>query len=109
MFVCFKRELQVIDNITIDNFPIERVSTYKLFGVNLSSNLKWNYDNQETAKRIYSVRLLKRAGDPATDLVPFYSTCIESVLEYTRALHGFTVLLNILEHKWNPFNEGLCE
>ena len=66
MFVCFKRVPPVIDNITINNVPIERVSTYKLLGVNLSSNLKWNEHvnliTKKAAKRIYSVRLLKRAA-----------------------------------------------
>ena len=72
MFVCFKRVPPVIDNITINNVPIERVSTYKLFGVNLSSNLKWN----EHVNMITNLR----CSD--TDLVTFYSTCVRTILEY---------------------------
>jgi hypothetical protein len=62
----------VIDNITINNVPIERVSTYKLLGVNLSSNLKWN----EHVNMITNLR----CSD--TDLVTFYSTCVRTILEY---------------------------
>jgi hypothetical protein len=49
-------------------WPAEEVgvSTYKLLGVNLSSNLKWNEHvnliTKKAAKRIYSVRFLKRAA-----------------------------------------------
>jgi hypothetical protein len=37
---------------------------------------------KKAARRIYSVRLLKRAGVADTDLVTFYSTCVRTVLEY---------------------------
>jgi hypothetical protein len=55
-------------------------------GLNLSSNLKWNEHvnmiTKKAARRIYSVRLRKRAGVADTDLVTFYSTCVRTVLEY---------------------------
>ena len=71
----------MIENITID-VSIKRVSTYKLLGVNLSSNLKWNDHIKQAATRIYSVTLLRRAGVPVTDLVAFYATSIRPVLEF---------------------------
>ena len=39
---------------------------------------------KKAARRIYSVRLLKRAGVADTDLVTLYSTCVRTVLEYAR-------------------------
>ena len=86
MLVCFKRKTPKISNITIDDRPIERVTSYKLLGLIISSNLKWNAHIEhlikKTSKRIYSVRLLKRASVAEQDLVTFYTTCIRSVLEY---------------------------
>ena len=75
MLICFKRKTPTITNITIDNSPIERVSSYKLLGLIISSNLKWNANieflTKKASKRIYSVRLLKRAGVAEQDLVTF--------------------------------------
>ena len=86
MLICFKWKTPIITNITIDNSSIERVSSYKLLGLIISSNLKWNahieFLTKKASKRIYSVRLLKRASVAEQDLVTFYITCIRSVLEY---------------------------
>ena len=86
MLISFKRKKLVINNITINNTPIERVTSYKLLGLIVSSNLRWNDDieslNKNASKRIYSVRLLKRACVAEQHLVTFYITCIRSILEY---------------------------
>ena len=63
MLISFKRKTPVI--ITINNTPIERVTSYKLLGLIVSSNLRWKDHieslTKKASKRIYSVRLLKRA------------------------------------------------
>ena len=86
MLISFKRKTPVINNITINNTPIERVTSYKLLGLIVSSNLIWNDHieslTEKAFKRIYSVRLLKRACVAEQDLVTFYITCIKSILEY---------------------------
>ena len=95
----------MIENITIE-VSIKRVSTYKLLGVNLSSNLKWNDHNRQAATRIYSVTLLRRAGVPVTDLVAIYATSVRPVLEFVCPVYGFMILPNALENKWNPSSVG---
>ena len=48
------------------NQIVERISSYKLLGVINNENLKWNchvdYITAKASKKLYVVRLLKRAG-----------------------------------------------
>ena len=50
----------------IGNQIVERISSYKLLGVIINENLKWNchvdYITAKASKKLYVVRLLKRAG-----------------------------------------------
>ena len=65
---------------------VERVRTYKLLGVIISDDLKWNthveYVITKAAKRLYALRLLKRAGVMPKDILKVYTCNIRSVLEY---------------------------
>ena len=55
----------VIRPLCADNCQIERVSSYKLSRVGISQVLKWNhhiaYLVTQASKRLYALRLLKRA------------------------------------------------
>ena len=72
--------------IVINGKAIEVVSTVKLLGLNLSSDLRWNCHVAEISKkvacRLYFLRQLKRANISAKDLLIFYLTCIRPVMEY---------------------------
>ena len=50
----------------IGNQIVDRISSYKLLGVINNENLKWNchvdYITAKASKKLYVVRLLKRAG-----------------------------------------------
>ena len=50
----------------IGNQIVERISSYKLLGVINNENLKWNchvdYITAKASKKLFVVRLLKRAG-----------------------------------------------
>ena len=65
----------------------ETVSSAKVLGVTISSDLKWSAHidsiTTKAAKRLYLLRQLKRAGISSSDLVLFYCSVIRSVLEYT--------------------------
>ena len=58
----------------------------KLLGLNISSDLKWNFHVSEivrkVASRLYLLRQLKRANADSSDLLQFYTTCIRPVTEY---------------------------
>ena len=57
-----------------------------LLGVIISDDLKWNahveYVIAKAAKRLYALRLLKRAGVMPEDMLNAYTYNIRSVLEY---------------------------
>ena len=65
---------------------VERVGTYKLLGVIISDDLKWNarveYAIAKAAKRLFALRLLKRAGVTPKDILKVYLCNVRSVLEY---------------------------
>ena len=62
------------------------MSTVKLLGLNISSDLRWNGHvaeiSKKVASRLYFLKQLKRANFPAKDLLIFYLTCIRPVTEY---------------------------
>ena len=63
---------------------VERVGTYKLLGVIISDDLKWNmhveYAIAKAAKRLFALRLLKRAGAMPKDILKVYLCNVRSVL-----------------------------
>ena len=72
--------------IVINGKAIEVVSTVKLLGLNISSDLRWNCHvaeiSKKVASRLYFLKQLKRANIPTKDLLIFYRTCIRPVMEY---------------------------
>ena len=62
------------------------VSTVKLLGLNISSDLLWNCHvaeiSKKVASRLYFHKQLKRGNIPAKELLIFYLTCIRPVTEY---------------------------
>ena len=77
--------------ITINNSPVERVQSFKLLGVLLTSSLS-SWSEHITAvctkasKRLYFLKLLKRSGMTSDDLLYYYKTVIRPVTEYTFAV-----------------------
>ena len=71
--------------IVINGKATEVVSTVKLLGLNISSDLRWNCHvaeiSKKVASRLYFLKQLKRANIPAKDLLIFYLTCIRPVME----------------------------
>ena len=87
MYVNFmKNSITAMRPISIGNQNVQRVRTYKLLGVIISDDLKWNthveYVITKAAKRLYALRLLKRAGVMPEDILKIYTCNIRSVLEY---------------------------
>ena len=89
MLICFCKDsghCRTIPNINVDGNDIERVTTCKILGVTISSNLTWNahVDNivSKAGKRLYLLYQLKRAGIPQGDLLTVFLSVIRPVLEY---------------------------
>ncbi len=70
--------------LMISGTPVERVSSFKYFGVNISEDLTWTTHIQTQVKkarqRLYHLRQLRKFRVSPTILKTFYSGTIESVL-----------------------------
>ena len=65
--------------ITINNSPVERVQSFELLGVLLTSSLSWSEHITvctKASKRLYFLKLLKRSGMTFDDLLYYYKTVI---------------------------------
>jgi len=89
LLICFNKKVNAEDipPLCINGSNIERVNTFKLLSVFVSSDLSWDYHVtyllSKVAKRMYCINYLFRAGVPTSDIVCVYTSIIRSVLEYT--------------------------
>ena len=81
-----KRDSSELARIHINSKEIERVESFKLLGVVLSSDLSWSehvdYMLRKVAKRMYCIHYLVRARVKDTDVLTIYCSVIRTVLEY---------------------------
>ena len=87
MFINFMHDHNILVNpIVLGNKEIECVTNYKLLGVYLNEDLSWNthidYIFKKACKRLYSLRILKRAGVASLNILKVYLTIIRPILEY---------------------------
>ena len=94
----FSRSADSFEAVTINNKPIEVVTSVKLLGLTISNNLKWNAHIENVIKkgasRLYQLRQLKRAkGDPA-QLVCFFvftlrvsGPCLNMLAEFSTMVY----------------------
>ncbi len=79
-----KRQQRPYTPLMISGTPVERVSSYKYLGVNISEDLTWTAHIQTQVKkarqRLYHLRQLRKFRVSPTILKTFYSGAIESVL-----------------------------
>ncbi|CAB4016967.1 RNA-directed DNA polymerase from transposon BS [Paramuricea clavata] len=72
--------------IYISGVSVELVSSFKLLGVHLSNDLRWNshadYIMKKANSRSYSLRKLRKADLKQSDLATVYCSFIRSLLEY---------------------------
>ena len=72
--------------VSVDGKYLEVVEEYKLLGVMISSNLKWETNTSYTTKRAFSrlwmLRRLKNLGLNTPSLIKIFATQIRSVLEF---------------------------
>ena len=102
MFINFMHDHNILVNpIIMENKEIECVSNYKLLGVYLNENLTWNtyidYIFKKACKRLYSLRILRRAGVASLSISKVYLTIIRPALEY--AVPVWQLISSILSDK----------
>jgi hypothetical protein len=86
MLINFSKKPFPINSITMNENEIERVRKSKLLGIIINDTLTWgdhiDYICGKAAKRLYFLRLLKRANIPPMDIIHVYYSTIRSLLEY---------------------------
>ena len=86
MVICSLRSGPDLTPLRINELPLERVSSHKVLGVTICDTLKWNEHVCEmvtkASRRLYILRVLKRAGIPSSDLINVFHALVHSVLEY---------------------------
>ena len=76
----------LINPIILGGDVIECVNTYKILGVIIDKDLKWNshieYITEKACKKLYSLRVLRRAGVSQANILKIYLSIVRPVLEY---------------------------
>ncbi|KAL9966711.1 hypothetical protein ACROYT_G024828, partial [Oculina patagonica] len=76
----------LINPIVLGDNVIEFVNTYKILGVIMDKDLKWNchidYITKKACKKLYSLRVLRRAGVSQANILKIYLSTVRPVLEY---------------------------
>ena len=72
--------------LTLGGATVDRVTTFKLLGVHVSNDLRWQHHvdaiSSKAASRLWFLRQLKRSSASIEDLLCFYKTVVRPVLEY---------------------------
>ena len=68
----------------IGNQMVGRISPYKLLGVIINENLKWNchvdYITAKASKKLYALRLFKRARVQEQDMLKAFRSSVRPIL-----------------------------
>ncbi len=116
-----KRQQQPYTPLMISGTPVERVSSFKYLGVNISDDLTWTTHIQTQVKkarqRLYHLRQLRKFRVSPAILKTFYSGAIESVLISGSALPSLQDIYlkrcksraaKILKDSTHPGNHLFC-
>ena len=93
--------------LVVGNNGIERLSTYKIIGVFINIELKLNshvdHIYKKACKKLYSLRILCRAGVDQDSMLKVYASSVRSVLTPCVCGNPFQV---ICLTKLNPYRKG---
>ena len=86
MVVEFSKGKRNFPLLVIDNIEIERVNSARILGVMIQNNMNWcehvTKIVKKAGKRLYMLRLLKRANADTKRLSTVNTTVVRPVLEY---------------------------
>ena len=92
MWISFKTSTTAPPPTCIGSSVLERVAEFKLLGVHMRNDLKWNTHVhtiiKQASKRIYHLRASRKANLPKEVGLTTYCTKIRSLLEYAAPIWG---------------------
>ncbi|KXJ08826.1 putative RNA-directed DNA polymerase from transposon X-element [Exaiptasia diaphana] len=92
MWISFKKSGNQPPPLRINNVELERVEEFKLLGVIVQDDLKWNshisYIVSKASKRIHLVRECRKAHLPVEVGLTTYTTKIRTLLDYACSIWG---------------------
>ena len=84
--ISFLNDSPRLEQLTVNNDQVEVVSSFKLLGLIITSNLSWDqhvtYICSKARKRLYDIRLLKRTRVSISDLTRIFCSVVRPILEY---------------------------
>ena len=93
--ISFLNDSLCFEQLTTNNDQVEVVSYFKLLGLIITSNLSWNqhviYICSKASKRLYAIRLSKRAGVSSSDLTNIFCSVVRPILGYGCQVWHFTL------------------
>ena len=102
-WICFTESVLEPPPVYIGGELVERVDKFKLLGMELQSNLKWNNHvetvKQKANRQVYILRECRKANLPVEVGIALYKSNIRSILEYASPVWGGlpTYLVNEIE------------
>ena len=86
MLIDLRRNKTAIPLTEIENKITERVNSYKVLGLWIDDNLKWDTNTEKiikkAAKRLFLLKIIKSYGASTDDMKRFYVAVIRPTLEY---------------------------
>ena len=93
--VSFLKETPQLPSLTIDGHVVEMVQWYKVLGLIIQNNLKWDEQIRsiitKASKRLYGLRVLCHGGISPADLTNIYFALIRSILEYCCEVWNYAI------------------
>ena len=86
LFNTLQYRLPIQTPLFIGDYAVESVKSFKLLGVNFSSDLTWSIHCEciikKASKRLYIIHQLRKAGYCTKELVAIYCSLVRPILEY---------------------------
>ena len=95
LIIDFAKDKQDFSPLIINDIAVERVSSAQVLGLIVQDNMNWNEHVinvvKKAGKRLYMLRVLKRANADTNTLITVYTTIIRPVLEYSCQVCHFNI------------------
>ena len=96
MIVTFRRNIEhPPTSLLVDNISLERVESYKVLGLTIQNNLKWDSHISEVVTRVHILRVLRRNVVSSPHLLQVYFTLVRPLLEYCCPVWHSSLTINL--------------